>query len=318
MNHGKRQYTLSDFFFDLPDRLIAQTPADRRDSSRLFVFPRDGSEYKHDMFRNLTEYLCPGDLLVFNDARVIHARLFFRRKSGAEVEVVLARMIDESNWLAITNRTKRLKDGEELISAADETVAITVLRREGEYIRIQSHVPLNDTILRRIGSVPLPPYIRRKPDKRDEERYQTVYARSDGAVAAPTAGLHFTGELLERMRAAGVLSCSLTLYVSWGTFSPVRHEKLSRHTMHTESYVLPQKSANMINTARQNGNRVIAVGTTSLRVLETTYNGRENRPGSGETSIFIYPPHDVRSIDGIITNFHTPGSTLLMLICAFA
>ncbi len=314
----KKTYTLSDFNFDLPENRIAQLPAEKRDESRLFIFPRHGTEFRHDVFSRLPEYLQKGDLLVFNDARVIHARIFFRRQSGARVEVVLARMIDETHWFVITNRTRRLKKGESLSAEKDNSIEIKINSRDGEYFDVSTSIPFTDDVLKKIGTVPLPPYIRRNADTRDESRYQTVYAEKSGAAAAPTAGLHFTPELLDSLNKKGVESCRLTLYVSWGTFSPVRSESLQDHVMHTESYVLPKESADVINKARSEGRRIIAVGTTSLRVIESTYNGTENVHGSGETSIFIYPPYEVSSIDGMITNFHTPQSTLLMLVCAFA
>jgi len=314
---SEKEYTLSDFSFDLPEELVAQHPADRREESRLFVIDEDRS-FRHARFSDIGGFLSPGDLLVINNARVLHARLAFRRESSGLVEVVLARRKGPRQWLVITNRSSRLRPGEILSSVADPTVTLTMLERNGDYFAVESSEELSEELLARIGSVPLPPYIRRPGADADSERYQTVYASSPGAVAAPTAGLHFTRELMEHLGKAGVRFAEITLDVSWGTFSPVRHEDLSLHRMHSERYELPVQTAARINDTRRSGGRVIAVGTTSLRVLESTYAAGENRAGTGETDIFIRPPRRVPSADCLLTNFHTPGSTLLVLVAAFA
>ena len=309
---------LNDFDFDLPERLIAQKPLADRSSSKLLLMNRKSGKLNHDMFSNIDSYLKEGDLLVFNDAKVINARLYFLRESGARVEFVLSFRLGEKLWYAISNRTKKLNPGDKLVSEKDDSIRIIVCGRSGDYIEIETSVSFDEDILSKIGEVPLPPYIRRDPENFDLERYQTVYAREAGAVAAPTAGLHFTKDLLKKIEIRGAECVYLTLFVSWGTFSPVRHEDLSRHKMHSEKYYLSETVSGKINKARKEGRRIIAVGTTSLRVLESTFSNAENIPGGGVTDIFIHPPYEVKSADCLITNFHTPKSTLLMLVSAFA
>ena len=315
---NERSWLLSDFDFELPEELIAQYPLDRRDESRLFVINRADGNYTHEQFKSLPEILRDDDLLVFNDSRVIPARIFFRRESGALAEFMLVRRLDESRWLSISNKSARLKTGETLRSIARDDVKIRIRERKDEYFEIETDPVFSEEILGAIGNVPLPPYIRRKPTEADIARYQTVYAKTPGGVAAPTAGLHFTEELLSRLAAKGVERVFVTLDVSWGTFQPVRHDRVEDHDMHTESFNIEDAVAEKINRARKDGRRVIAVGTTSLRVLESTYRDGTTVPGRGETSIFIYPPYHVKSVDALITNFHTPKSTLLMLVAAFA
>lgn len=311
-------FTLNDFFFDLPEDLIAQYPADKREESRLFILNRKTNKYEHDLFRNLDRHLLPGDVLVLNNTRVIPARLYFIRESGGLVEFVLTHKIDDYRWLAICNRTKRLKKEEALVSAIDNSLHISITGRRGDYIEIQTNRKLDIDLLEKVGEIPLPPYINRKATELDKERYQTVYARQGSAAASPTAGLHFSEELIDRLTQRKINMVYLTLDVSWGTFQQVRDNDLSLHEMHSENYSLPEETADAVNIARDQGRRVIAVGTTSLRVLESTLKGNKNIPGSGETNLFIYPPMKIKSIDAMITNFHTPYSTLLMLVCAFA
>ncbi|HOP62719.1 MAG TPA: tRNA preQ1(34) S-adenosylmethionine ribosyltransferase-isomerase QueA [Spirochaetota bacterium] len=313
----KLEYTLNDFYYDLPEKLIAQKPVDRRDNSRLFVLERFKSTFTHTFFNRLTDFLAAGDLLVFNNARVINARIFCKRESGGKLEIVLSRNIDALHWHVICNRTKRLHNGEIITPLKKPDLKFIIEGREGEYLVIKTDVELNDTILEQIGEIPLPPYIKREPTSDDSERYQTVYASRSGAVAAPTAGLHFTDDILSEIINKGIEIAYTTLFVSWGTFSPVRDNDLKKHKMHSERYFLDTDTADKINKARNEGRRVIAVGTTSLRVLESTFINGLNLPGSGDTDIFIYPPHKVMSIDGLITNLHTPYSTLLMLVSAF-
>ncbi len=315
---NEKEYKLEDFVYDLPEELIAQKPSVNRTESRLFVLKRESGEFIHRRFSDIGNFLRDDDVLVFNNARVIQARIFARRESGGLVEIVLARSLSPGNWLAISNKTKKLKPGEILHPVKNLQVNFTVKGRAGEYIEIESSCDLTAEFLETIGEVPLPPYIKRESDGFDAERYQTVYSSEPGAVAAPTAGLHFTDELLKELNSRGIETYFLTLYVSWGTFSPVRHNDLKLHDMHTENYVLPQNIADRINDARNTGKRIIAVGTTSLRVLESTFKDGRNLAGTGETDIFIYPPMKVKSIDCLITNLHTPKSTLLMLISAFA
>jgi S-adenosylmethionine:tRNA ribosyltransferase-isomerase len=314
----KTNYTLEDFTFDLPDELIAQHPAEKRDASRLMVLDRTGGSRRHLSFGDIVGEIRAGDVLVFNNARVIHARIYCLRRTGGRVEIILTRKKTDGRWLIICNRTKRLNIGEIISPEKDSSINLAITGRVEDHLEIESDIELTDDILKRIGEMPLPPYIRHAAEKNDSERYQTVYASESGAVAAPTAGLHFTPELLESLKNRGARLEFLTLYVSWGTFQPVRSGDISLHRMHTERYYLPEETAEAVNLARREGRRVIAVGTTSLRVLETTFIDGVNTAGTGETDIFIYPPAEVRSIDALVTNFHTPGSTLLMLVSAFA
>ncbi len=314
----KNNYTLNDFDFNLPDELIAQYPAEKRDDSRLFVLNRTNSSFKHKHFYDLPDLLSSDSLLVFNNARVIPARIMFRRETGALVEVVLARKINEMSWLILTNRMKKIRPDEVLHSVENNSILIIVKNRRGDFFEAVTSVPFTNDILLRIGKMPLPPYIKRDSEKIDESRYQTVYAQSGNAVAAPTAGLHFTDEIFSKLSERNIETVYTTLDVSWGTFSPVRAENISEHKMHFETYDLSESCAERINAARSSGKKIIAVGTTSLRVLESTFQEGRNVPGKGETDIFIYPPYKVKSINSIITNFHTPKSTLLMLVSAFA
>lgn len=316
MHHD--EYSLDDFNFSLPAELIAQHPAMRRDESRLMILDRRTGQRTHSVFSRLPEFLIPGDILVFNDARVMNARISCRRETGGAVEVILLERRGTHHWTAISSRTKRLKPGTRLISGLRTDIEFIVVKREDATILLESNVALNHETLEDIGKVPLPPYIGREADVNDEERYQTVYAKADGAVAAPTAGLHFTPELLEAISDMGIEMVHLTLFVSWGTFQPVRVDKISDHRMHEERYYLGEKTAEAVNHARKEKRRIIAVGTTSLRVLESTFRSGANHAGEGVTGIFIYPPTRVKSIDAMITNFHTPRSTLLMLVSAFA
>lgn len=314
----KDGYQLQDFFFELPDELIAQHPADQRDNSRLLVLERGSGEMKHSLFRDVLSEIQPNDLLVFNNAKVIPARIYCRRQSGAVVELVLTQRLTDTRWLAICNRTKRLKAGETIFSQKNPPTPFIIAGRRDDFIEIETELPLADALLESIGEIPLPPYIKRQAGRVDFDRYQTVYASQTGAAAAPTAGLHFTKELLDKIKDKGAEIEFLTLYVSWGTFQPVRENNLSQHKMHTESYFLSETTSAKINAARAAGRRIIAVGTTSLRVLEATFDGVNNKAGAGDTDIFICPPYEVKSVNAIITNFHTPYSTLLMLVSAFA
>jgi S-adenosylmethionine:tRNA ribosyltransferase-isomerase len=315
---GDKIYTLMDFSFDLPEELIAQYPVEKRSHSKLFVLDRTKSEYKHKFFYEILEFLREGDVLVINNTKVIPARIFFKRKSGGVVEIVLTQRLSECEWLVISNRTKRLKTGDVLYSDANPSIEIVILEKAGEFLKIKSSLELSENILKEIGAIPLPPYIKRESTQYDNERYQTVYARTGIAAAAPTAGLHFTENLISDLKNKGIIFAELTLNVSWGTFQPVREDDLSKHDMHFENFSLPEDAASVINQARKEKRRIIAVGTTSLRVLESTFANGQNMPGNNKTNIFIYPPYKVKSIDALITNFHTPYSTLLMLVSAFA
>jgi len=323
-----------DFDYQLPAELIAQTPIEPRDASRLLVLPRAGGPLRHDMFRNLGSYLRAGDVLVANESRVLPARLEGRKATGGRVEVLLLRRRDERTWEALVGG-RGVRPGSS-IAIVDthgtptlEAQVVEQLPHGGRLLRFDAPV---DARLAELGSMPLPPYI--TAPLADGERYQTVYSRSHGSAAAPTAGLHFTPELLERLRGLGVEWHSVVLHVGLDTFRPVQVDDPERHVMHSEWIELPASTAEAINKARREQRRVIAVGTTTVRVLETAgqlAEGPTARPGrpeqrgsmqlepfSGDTAIFIYPPYRFRVVDGLITNFHLPRSTLLMLVSALA
>ncbi len=314
----KVNFTLEDFFYDLPEELVAQFPVQQRDNSRLFVIDRKSDTFLHSYFKNITDFLQEGDLLVFNNVRVINARIYCKRQSGGKLEIVLTDKIDDYHWKIISNRTKRLAGGEIIHPLKNDSLFFKIMDKEEEFLFIESNVSLTEELLKEIGEVPLPPYIHRENVEVDFERYQTVYASVPGAVAAPTAGLHFTPEILDNISKKGCEIAFITLFVSWGTFSPVRDNDLSKHKMHSEKFFLSDEVASRINFARKSGRRIIAVGTTTLRVLESTFFDGKNKPGNGQTDIFIYPPYKVKSVNGLITNLHTPYSTLLMLVASFA
>jgi len=313
----KKKYERSDFYFELPDELIAQYPPAERGDSRLLLLSRETGTIKHTIFPLIADEVRQGDVLVFNNAKVISGRVYCKRESGGLVEIILTQRLDALCWLIISNRTKRLKESESLIALKDPSVLFKIKSHRGEFLEAETNIPLEDDVLDIVGEIPLPPYIKRETEVTDSSRYQTVYAANSGAVAAPTAGLHFTSDIMENLKKKAQLEF-ITLYVSWGTFMPVRENDLSLHRMHSENYLFPYEAAEKINKARQDGRRIIAVGTTSLRALEATFKNEKNLPGGGETNIFIYPPYQFKSADALITNFHTPHSTLLMLISAFA
>ncbi len=313
-----KKYLLEDFSFSLPEELIAQYPTNKRDDSRLFILERKNKSFSHDHFYNLINYLHEDDLLIFNNAKVIHARIFCVRESGGRIEIILTQRLQGNQWLIISNRTKRLKQEEILYCEENYHIHFTVIERQGDFLKVESNEELTEDKLAIIGEIPLPPYMNRSSEEKDSERYQTVYAKEPGAVAAPTAGLHFTEELINHIQKIGIEIAYVTLFVSWATFQPVRQNNLSHHQMHTERYILDEQTTESINNARLHNRRIIAVGTTTLRVLESTFKKEKNVAGYGETDIFIYPPFEVKSIDGMITNFHTPHSTLLMLVAAVA
>ena len=307
----------SDFHYDLPAALIAQQPlAERADSRLLVADPRDKS-LRDAGFRDLPDLLRAGDLLVFNDTRVIPARMFGRKDSGGEVEILLERITGSHTVLAQVRASKALRAGRS-ITLADGTV-VRVLGREGEFqsLRFESSDSL-DAILARVGHMPLPPYIKRADEAADKERYQTVYATQPGAVAAPTAGLHFDPPMLDRLRAMGVDFGYITLHIAAGTFQPLRCEDIGDHVMHREWLQVGAGLVEQVCAARAGGCRVVAVGTTVVRALETASQGGVLQPFAGDTQIFIVPGHRFVSIDALVTNFHLPESTLVMLVAAFA
>jgi S-adenosylmethionine:tRNA ribosyltransferase-isomerase len=308
---------LSDFDFELPPELIAQFPAAERSASRLLRLDGNSGELYDRQFRDLPELVNAGDVLVMNDTRVIKARLIGRKASGGQIEVLVERVLDHERVLAQVRASKSPRAGTRLLLAHGATAE--VLGRRGEFFEL-CFIDCDDVyaLLERAGSVPLPPYIRHQPDAGDAARYQTIYAREQGAVAAPTAGLHFDDALLSALEARDVKLAWLTLHVGAGTFQPVRAENLAEHRMHSEWYSLPQQTVDAIHAAHAAGRRVIAVGTTSLRALEAAAAAGELRAGSAETRLFMVPGRRFRVVDRLITNFHLPRSTLLMLVCAFA
>jgi S-adenosylmethionine:tRNA ribosyltransferase-isomerase len=305
--------TLADFDYALPAELIAQTPLPQRSASRLLVV--DGGRRTDSAFVDLPQWLRAGDLLVMNDSRVLHARLLGHKESGGQVEILVERLLDQSTVLAQLRASKPPQPGSRL--RLEDALDVEVLGRDGEFYRLRFAGEAAE-LIERHGRLPLPPYIERAAEAPDEERYQTVYAREKGSVAAPTAGLHFDSDLLGNLRRKGIDIAYVTLHVGAGTFQPVRVSDLAQHRMHTEGYVLPQVTAEAIAATRARGGRVVAVGTTSLRVLESAALSGDLKVGAGETALFVTPGFVFRVVDLLITNFHLPKSTLLMLVSAFA
>ena len=309
----------SDFYYDLPEELIAQTPVEPRDSSRLLVLGRTTGELEHRHFRDIIDYLNPGDCLICNDSRVLPARIFgVKEGTGANVEFLLLRQIENKRWEALARPGKKAKPGVRFIFGDGlMTGTVAEVTEEGNRIVDFECEGSFFEVLDRLGQMPLPPYIHEK--LKDKERYQTVYSRELGSAAAPTAGLHFTPELMERIRQKGIRIGYVTLHVGLGTFRPVKVDDVTKHHMHSEHYELPAETAELINETRKNGGRVIAVGTTSCRTLETVAKKEGCVCASeGWTDIFIYPGFKFEVLDGLITNFHLPESTLIMLVSAFA
>ncbi len=312
---------VADFDYHLPPSCIAQTPAGQRDRSRLLVLHRRSGALEHRAFADLADYLCPEDCLVLNDTRVIPARLIGRRGSGGRVELLLLRRRAGRTWEALARPGRRARPGSVVEFGEGELRAtVTQVLPDGVRLVRLDHEGELRALLDRLGRTPLPPYVKRDADRpEDRERYQTVYARYDGAVAAPTAGLHFTEELLARIRNVGVEVVFLTLHVGLGTFKPVEVEVVEEHQMHGEQFRLPPEAAAAINARRARGGRIAAVGTTVVRALESAAgpNG-QIVAGEGTTDLFIRPGHQFRAVDVLVTNFHLPRSTLIMLVSAFA
>ena len=309
----------SDFYYDLPKELIAQDPLPDRSSSRLMVLGRYTGSIEHRIFSDITEYLEPGDCLVLNDTKVIPARLIGNKTdTGAQVEVFLLKRKEANVWETLVRPGKKLRTGA-LVSFGDGSLSCEIreVLPDGNRLVRFMYEGIFEEILDRLGQMPLPPYITHQ--LRGRNRYQTVYARYDGSAAAPTAGLHFTEELLDKIRAKGINTCFVTLHVGLGTFRPVKADIITDHHMHSEWYEITDDAAKKINDTKRAGGRIICVGTTSCRTVESAAdeNGRVI-PGSGETDIFIYPGYEFRILDGLITNFHLPESTLLMLVSALA
>ena len=308
----------SDFYFDLPEELIAQTPIEKRSESKLLHLVKETGAIEHRRFYNLPDYLEPGDCLVLNDSRVLPARLIGARPTGGSVEIVLLRDLGDNRWECLSRPGRKTRPGQEIIFGDGELKAVVeeVIQGGNRIIKFQSEGIFLE-VLERLGKMPLPPYI--KEELNDPERYQTVYSRELGSAAAPTAGLHFTPELLEEIREKGVKVCFVTLHVGLGTFRPVKEDEIENHEMHSEFCIIPKETADVINETKANGGRVVAVGTTSCRTLESFSNDDGTiTPQSGWTDIFIYPGYKFKCIDALITNFHLPESTLIMLVSALA
>ena len=316
---------INDFDYELPKELIAQTPAEKRDSSRLLVVHRETGEVEHKQFYDIIDYLKPTDCLVLNNSKVLPARLFgVKEGTGAKVEFLLIKRIKGDTWETMVKPGKRLKVGDS-VSFSDEKLFRAVIKDYGEDGTRIVEFEYEGIFLERLeelGQMPLPPYIERENNKDDRDRYQTVYCKNEGSVAAPTAGLHFTKELLEKAREKGVKIAYVTLHVGIGTFRPVKVEKIEDHHMHFEEYFVDEENAAVINETIKAGGRIISVGTTSTRTVESAAEFDEEsgkwlvKPGSGSTGIFIYPGYEFKIIKSLITNFHLPKSTLLMLISA--
>ena len=309
----------SDFYFDLPEELIAQTPLERRDSSRLLCLDRESGAISHQHFYDLIDHLHAGDCLILNDSRVLPARLYGRRETGGAVEVVLLRDLGEGRWECLTRPGKKTKPGTTLLFGEENALCGTVedVTAGGNRIIRFAYQGIFLEVLERLGKMPLPPYI--KEELQDSERYQTVYSREVGSAAAPTAGLHFTKELLQRIADKGVKIGYVTLHVGLGTFRPVKEDEIENHEMHSEFCIVPEETAALVTETKRAGGRVIAVGTTSCRTLESFANADGTLDAqSGWTDIFIYPGYQFRCIDALVTNFHLPESTLVMLVSALA
>lgn len=311
---------IEEFDYDLPKELIAQTPLEDRSSSRLLVLNKNNGKVKHEHFYNIVNYLKKGDVLVLNDTKVIPARLIgVKEETGAVIELLLLKDIGNDTWECLSRPAKRLKVGT-IVSFGDGMLKATVTKKLDEgMVQVKlSYDGILMEILDKLGTMPLPPYIHEKLENKD--RYQTVYAKNIGSAAAPTAGLHFTEELLKEIEKMGVIVCFVTLHVGLGTFRPVEVENILEHHMHSEFYVMDEKTANILNDAKRDGRRIIAVGTTSTRTLETIASKNDGHfvACSGNTDIFIYPGYTFKGIDCLITNFHLPKSTLVMLVSALA
>lgn len=306
----------SDFYYDLPEELIAQTPAEPRDSSRLLVYERATGKVEHRVFHDVTDYLGENDLLVINTTKVYPARVYAKAATGGKMEILLLKRLDLTDWEVLVKPGKRAKEGAEFF-VSDE-LSFTVLSKTdggGRVIRFKFDGVFEDK-LSKVGEMPLPPYIKKKLE--DQSRYQTVYCKEEGSAAAPTAGLHFTEELIRKLKDKGVGFAEVNLHVGLGTFRPVKVENVEEHEMHSEYFEISKTAADTINEAKAAGKNIVAVGTTSVRTLESVAD--ENgfvKPCQGDTKIFIYPPYKFKCVDKLITNFHLPESTLIMLVSAF-
>ncbi|NPA52379.1 MAG: tRNA preQ1(34) S-adenosylmethionine ribosyltransferase-isomerase QueA [Aquificae bacterium] len=308
-------YRLSDYDYHLPQELIAKYPVEQRDRCRLMVLDRKKKSIDHRIFKDIESYLQEGDLLVLNDTKVIPARLVGKKETGASIEVFLLNPTqDENVWEVLIKNLKRLKEGNRIIFADDFYAELLEKREDGKAVVKFFGGELKEKI-DRYGQIPLPPYIERAPEEKDKEFYQTVFAKKEGAVAAPTAGLHFTNELLDNLKQKGIKIGYITLHVGIGTFKPITTQDITKHKIHQEFYQIPKETVHMIEQTKKRGNSVIAVGTTVVRTLETF---ARNRKTEGFSSLYIYPPFEFKLVDKLVTNFHLPKSSLLLLVSAFA
>ena len=307
------QYRKSDFYYDLPEEQIAQTPAEPRDSSRLLVYDRKTRQITDRVFRDIVDYLQKGDLLVINNTKVLPARMYARTEHGGAVEILLLKRYDLDTWEVLMRPGKKGKIGAKMTVCDELSFTVKDITETGERVVKFAYDGAFEDVLSRVGTMPLPPYIKEKLE--NQARYNTVYSKVDGSAAAPTAGLHFTEELLERLKAKGVEIAEVLLHVGLGTFRPVSEEIITDHKMHSEFYQIDERAAEKINAAKRDGRRVIAVGTTSVRTLESVADEKGFvRACSGNTEIFLYPPYQMKCVDALITNFHLPESTLIMLV----
>lgn len=319
----KTNLTLDDFNYNLPEELIAKYPTEKRDEAKMLVVDKITGNIVHKHFYDFVDYLNPNDVLILNNTKVIPARLLGKKETGANIEIFLTRYLGENDWQAIIRNSKRLKDGDIVIIS---DILKVLIKKKGEANNdgnipehlvelIYSNGSMED-ILNKTGKIPLPPYIQREVEEKDKEDYQTVYAKVSGSVAAPTAGLHFTNEILEKIEKKGIKIAYVTLNVGLGTFLPVKTNDINNHKMHTESYFIPKETADIINNKKGS---LVAIGTTSLRCLEANFKKfGKIKEGYDETDIFIYPPYNFKVVDKLLTNFHLPKSTLLMLVSAFS
>ena len=313
MTEEKIQYKKSDFYYDLPEERIAQTPAEPRDSSRLLVYDRKTGEIEHKIFRDIVDYLRTGDVLVLNKTRVIPARMYARTEHGGVVEVLLLKRYDINTWEVLMRPGKKGKVGARFAVSDELSFTVKDITDSGERVVEFSYDGVFEEILQKVGTMPLPPYIKEKLN--DQQRYNTVYSETDGSAAAPTAGLHFTEGLLQKIRDKGVQIAEVLLHVGLGTFRPVKEDIITEHKMHSEYYEIPEDAAKIVNAAKREGRRVVVVGTTSVRTLETVADEKGMvYPCHGNTEIFLYPPYQMKCVDALITNFHLPESTLIMLV----
>lgn len=319
----KTNLTLDDFNYNLPEELIAKYPTEKRDEAKMLVVDKITGDMVHKHFYDFIDYLNPDDVLILNNTKVIPARLLGKKETGANIEIFLTRYLGNNDWQAIIRNSKRLKDGD-IVTISD--ILKVLIKKKGE-ANNDGNIPEHlveliysngsmEEILNKTGKIPLPPYIQREVEEKDKEDYQTVYAKVSGSVAAPTAGLHFTSEILEKIEKKGIKIAYVTLNVGLGTFLPVKTNDINNHKMHTESYFIPKETADIINNKKGS---LVAIGTTSLRCLEANFKKYGKiKEGYDETDIFIYPPYDFKVVDKLLTNFHLPKSTLLMLVSAFS